>query len=207
MAIEKILSGITSANFRTTLNSNFAQLYPILVGVEDPASSLVGYVGQEYLNKSTGFLFICNAISGNIYTWEKIENNNLLPIIVNNTPPTTSTIAQNVSQQYLDTSNNGYYVCTSIANGVYIWTKMNNEYVFTTLVQATAPTTSTVSDGIGQLYINTSANTLYLCTAISGSEYTWILLTKEVETEQVIISDSQPASQRINDYWFKIINN
>lgn len=206
MAIEKILSGITGANFRTTLNSNFAQLYPILVGVEDPASSLVGYVGQEYLNKSTGFLFICKTISGNFYTWSKIENNNLLPIIVNNIPPTVSTIAQAVSQQYLDTSNNGYYICTSIANGVYIWTKMNNEYVLTTLVRATAPTTSTVSDGIGQLYINTSANTLYICTDINGSEYTWILLTKETETEQIIISDSQPPSQRINDYWFRIIS-
>lgn len=206
MAIEKILSGITSANFRALLNSNFAQLYPILVGTTDPISTMVGYVGQEYLNKTTGFLFICKLISGNIYTWEKIENNNLLPIIVNNTPPTTSTIAQNVSQQYLDTSNNGYYVCTSIANGVYIWTKMNNEYVLTTLVQATAPTTSTVSDGIGQLYINTSANTLYICTAISGDSYTWLLVTKETEINQVIINSTQPTSQRVNDYWFKIIS-
>lgn len=206
MAIDKILSGVTSANFRTILNSNFAQLYPILVGSTDPNSSLTGYLGQEYLNKTSGYLFICNAISGNFYTWSKIENNNLLPIIINNVPPTVSTVAQGISQQYLDTTNNGYYICTNISNGVYTWTRMNNEYVLTTLVSSTAPTASTVSDGIGQLYINTSANTLYICTAISGSEYTWILLTKEVETEQVIISDSQPPSQRINDYWFRIIS-
>ena len=206
MALEKIISGITGESFRTKINDNFSQLYPFLVGTSNPTNSTVGIVGQEYINKTNGTLFICQSASID-YTWKQIERNDLYPIIVENTPPTSTTIAIGEGQQYLNKTNNKYYICTLIQNGSYNWVMMNNEYVLSTLVDSIAPTITTVSDGVGQLYINSSNNNLYVCTNIDSvnNQYTWSLLTKVNETNQIIINETQPVSQRINDYWFKIM--
>ena len=206
MALEKIISGITGETFRTQLNNNFSQLYPILVGTINPTTATVGIIGQEYVNRINGTLFICQSASSD-YTWKQIERNDLYPIIVANTPPTSATIAIGEGQQYLNKSNNKYYVCTSIQNNSYNWVIMNNDYVLSTLVNNIAPTVTTKSDGVGQLYINSSNNNLYVCTNVDNvnNQYIWSLLTKVSETNQVIISETQPESQRINDYWFKIM--
>lgn len=209
MALETIISGITGSSFREQLNNNFSQLYPILVGNNNPTTSTIGVVGQEFVNQIDGTFFICQNISANVYTWKQIERNDLYPIIVKNLPPTTETVAIGEGQQYLNTSNNEYYICTSISNGVYNWVMMNNDFILAIIVKDVPPDISTVSDGVGQLYLDKNTNKLYICKEIDAINkiYTWILLTKETVVNQIIINELQPVSQRINDYWFKIINN
>ena len=114
MALTKIISGITGESFRNTLNNNFAQLYPIIVGDKDPIVSTIGMIGQEYLNRIKGTFFICQNISGQFYTWKQIERNDLYPVIIGTKPPVASTVALGEGQEYLNTSENGLYICTNI---------------------------------------------------------------------------------------------
>lgn len=207
MAIEKIVSGITGTSFRNTLNSNFAQLYPIIIGDSAPVSTIQAKQGQEYLNRVANELWICINITNNVSSWSQLESNDLYPIKIGTVPPTNSTTAVGIGQQYLDTTHNGYYICTSTDNNNFVWVMMNNDFILSTIVQNVAPTTSTVSDGIGQLYLNSATNILYICSNIdsANSIYTWTMLTKTTTTNQIIIAESQPSSQRINDYWFQVI--
>lgn len=206
MAIQKIISGITGESFRTTLNDNFSQLYPILTGSVNPTDSTVGMVGQQYVNTTNGTLFICQYVSDS-YTWKQIERNDLYPTIIGTTDPTLNTVALGIGQQYVNTVESGYFICTDIKSGIYIWTIINNDFVLTTKVLSEVPTINTISDGVGQLYFATSVNSLYICKEIDSinNQYVWKLLSQEDLVKQVILSDTQPTEQRINDYWFKII--
>lgn len=60
------------------------------------------------------------------------------------------------------------------------------------LVGSTAPTTTTVGE-VGQLYINTSDGSIYVCTAVSGSSYTWKLKTWATEAQVATKQDASTA--------------
>lgn len=60
------------------------------------------------------------------------------------------------------------------------------------LVGSSAPTTTTVGE-VGQLYINTSDGSIYVCTAVSGSSYTWKLKTWATEAQVATKQDASTA--------------
>lgn len=62
------------------------------------------------------------------------------------------------------------------------------------LTGTSAPTTSTVGE-VDQLYVNTSTGDIYVCTAVSGSMYTWVSATPTMRSN---ISDKARLSVKSN---------
>jgi hypothetical protein len=115
-----------------------------LIGTTAPTTSTVGFVGQIYLNTTSGGVYICTVASGTTYTWETITT-----IIVGTTAPTTST-AGYVGQLYLNTTTNLLYICTT-ATTVYTWSQ---PITFNYLMSLLSNTSVNTSDKIPVYYNN-----------------------------------------------------
>ena len=110
--------------------------------------------------------------------------------------PTTSTVGY-IGQFYIDTTNSKVYQCIAITpqgttpeTYTYTW-QAPPTFTPSNKTGTTAPTTATVADYIGQLYVATTANeTLYFkCVDISGSTYTWKRIYLEDSTAGIVIGN------------------
>lgn len=97
-------------------------------------------------------------------------------VLSGTTAPTTSTVGS-VGQFYLDTVTTKLYKCDAVtAQGTdpetysYTWTAVSRG--LEVLTGNSDPTTSTVGE-LGQVYVNTSANTSWVCIYHSGNTYRW----------------------------------
>lgn len=109
-------------------------------------------------------------------------------------------------------ADNGHFVVpTPTANDDIA----NKGYVDNKAVAKTGtsnPTTST-EGYIGQLYLNTSTNTLWHCTAIAGSTYTWTQVTTPVDVNSIvsaISSSGDPTTSNVGylgQFYFNTVDN
>ena len=123
---------------------------------------------------------------------DKINNNfyQLPPLIIQGNSPTFKTEAQIIGQKFLNSSTTALYVCNEIQydnvdnikneNTIYYWNQVSGKNIYNVIVKNEVPTASSYADGIGQLYINSYNNNLYICSNINNdrSVYTWSLIAK-----------------------------
>ena len=97
--------------------------------------------------------------------------------------PTTSTVADFIGQTALDLTNNQAYVCVNWSGSTYTWKQTTASGGSTPITGTTNPTTSTAGT-LGQMYLNTTTQIMYVCTKAT-SPYTWKPITFESAESQV----------------------
>lgn len=101
------------------------------------------------------------------------------PLLTRSDYPNELTVAQGKGQLYFNTSTGGLYLCSSIIdNTTFIWNQVSGLNKYSVLSGITAPESTIHADGVGQLYIDTLSNKLYLCSAITNnnSDFTWAFI-------------------------------
>lgn len=119
-------------------------------------------------------------INGNFYQ--------LPPLIIQSGTPTMKTEAQKVGQKYLNKITMALYICSEIEydnneaikndNTIYKWNEISGKNRFPVIVKDISPTNLTFAEGVGQQYIDSANNKLYICSNINneGTLYTWVLI-------------------------------
>lgn len=113
--------------------------------------------------------------------WYRITNNTANTVTVKTSGATLASIAQNEFVLCLANGTSGWFFAKSggqltkaaieaVLTGEI--TSHTHAYAPSPIISSSAPTTSTTGV-LGQLYIETATPTVYYCSAIAGSDYTW----------------------------------
>lgn len=117
--------------------------------------------------------------------WYRITNNTANTVTVKTSSATLASIAQNEFVLCLANGTSGWFFAKSggqltkaaieaVLTGEI--TSHTHAYAPSPIISSSAPTTSTTGV-LGQLYIETATPTIYYCSAITGSVYTWTELS------------------------------
>lgn len=209
-----------------------------LVGETAPTTSTVGYIGQLYLNTTDNSTYQCKAISDGSYTWKLVNEDKFVKSTRNASGAFDVVYARGKGSSQEDyfkgmtTSDikgtlmlreSGSYGNTFIgtpipsADGRYI---ANLDYLkkYEQCRTGTSdPTSTTVAYYVGQLYLNTTENTLFKCDSINGSTYTWttvcenggkaVILSAPPTAMNGTITEEQLATLQANDNNYIFLNN
>lgn len=121
---------------------------------------------------------------------DKINNNfnQLPPLIIKGSSPTFKTEAQIIGQKFFNNFTGALYICAEIEydnneaikndNTIYKWNEISGKNRFPVIVKDISPTNLTFAEGVGQQYIDSANNKLYICSNINneGTLYTWTLI-------------------------------
>lgn len=133
-------------------------------------------------------------------TWVDVTLEWGYPMLSGTSDPTSATEGL-VNQLYRNTTSNKLFVCseidTTVTPNTYTWSEVGGG--MEVLIGTTNPTTSTVGE-LGQLYINTSANTSWVCIYHSGNTYRWFNFAGNGEVgydTSIIIGGANSSSKGI----------
>lgn len=208
-ADNSITIGVDEPNKKFTIKS-----VTTLVGEADPTTSTVGYIGQLYLNTTDNSTYQCTAISNGSYTWKLVNEDKFVKSMINSSGSSSTAVyvrsgrggepqedklvlaTAYISQGTIMQRESGDPMCK-------IYTPrptLNNKYIINIdylqkyeqcRTGTSDPTSTTVAYYVGQLYLNTTNNALWICSAI-GSEtpktYIWKLLGDGLDTQPRAIS-------------------
>lgn len=150
ITISGVLKGDGAGNITAaTAGSDYG--LPLATGSGAPSDATVGVAGQHYYDSSSGKEYVCKGVdTSGKYIW-----------------------ALSGASDAADLTYNGGSLDTALDNMAQSISDLGDAVDDSkTLSGATDPTSSTAG-AVGQMYLNTSSGETFICTASSGSTYTW----------------------------------
>jgi len=150
ITISGVLKGDGTGNITAaTAGSDYG--LPLATGSGAPSDATAGVAGQHYYDSSSGKEYVCNGVdTSGKYIW-----------------------ALSGASDAADLTYNGGSLDTALDNMAQGISDLGDAVDESkTLSGATDPTSSTAG-AVGQMYLNTSTGETFICTAASGSTYTW----------------------------------
>lgn len=129
---------------KTQALNNISASRAVLTGAADPTSATTAFVNQLYRNTTTNEVFICTEVSGGSSSWISLKYGAPLFSAI-------QSLTEPQKSRILSNISASREVLSGVSN----------------------PTTSTVGV-VNQFYRNTTNNKMFVCTAVSGSTYTWV---------------------------------
>ncbi len=150
ITISGVLKGDGAGNITAaTAGSDYG--LPLATGSGVPSDATVGIAGQHYYDSSSGKEYVCKGVdTSGKYIWALSGASDAADLTYNG--GSLDTALDNMAQGISDLGD-----------------AVNDSK---TLSGATDPTSSTAA-AVGRMYLNTSTGETFICTAISGSTYTW----------------------------------